>query len=111
MMSHVHHEGLTELFQMYSNQSLDMHLVFAELILIWNDPETPFNHSWIPLTDDNVVDIVVYPQRQNSLANRWLVGKYHPFKTRSVMFIDDDIYATKDRIGCLLNIWNAHKDR
>eukprot|EP01084_Bolivina_argentea_P294586 506919_1 len=112
LMSVVNHEGLVELLKMYG----DYWLVFAEIILIWNkfDPKKKITFDSKKLLKDShsyLVDIIIYLQKQNSIANRWMITKYHRFKTHSVMFIDDDIYASEYQIKCLLNLWNRNKNR
>ena len=86
----------------------------SQLILIWNNPKINFKYNHIfgdnKFTESLSIDIIIYPQSQNSLSNRWMIAKYHKSKTQSAMFIDDYIYATKERIPCLLNVWKQHKN-
>ena len=110
MMAYTNHPGLIQLIEKYAKYTSSIY----EIVLIWNNPEIDFKHNQI--FDDIKfmqildIDIIIYPQSQNSLANRWMITKYHTFKTQSAMFIDDDIYASNERISCLLNVWNQHKN-
>ena len=36
------------------------------------------------------------------MANRWFIASYHNFKTRSAVFIDDDMFINQYSISCML---------